>query len=106
MVRSGMRVLLCSKYVEVAVYFKYPGRGYRSFYSFKKNYMFFRKLKFRIKFNNHYLMFKRSPKGFKLGKQRVSFFNCTFYKKFFIDDPFFLIECLNMASSEVVSFAQ
>jgi hypothetical protein len=66
----------CEK-INVSVFYKCSSKRYRSIFFFKKH--FFKK---KVKINNHFLVFKRAPKGFKYGKQRVSFFNCTFCKEF------------------------
>jgi hypothetical protein len=60
----------------VTLRFKYPNRDYKSCFFYKKAKIFSK---------NHFLLYKRSPKGFKYGKQRVSFFKSFFEKKFLVD---------------------
>jgi hypothetical protein len=59
----------------ITLHFKYPNRDHKSCFFFKG---------LKIKTKNHFLTYKRSPKGFKYGKQRVSFFNSSFKKSFFV----------------------
>lgn len=72
------------KKTSVVLFFIYPYRNYRSCF-FLKNFKSFRN-QLSIKFSNHFFVYKRSPKGFKYGKQKVSFFRCIFFKYFFVND--------------------